>query len=236
MSSGKLYLIPTPIAETDNPMDTLPELNKLIVDGLSYFVVENLRTARRFISSLKLSKVIDDLTLVELSEHTPAQDVEAMIAPLLRGESCGVMSEAGVPGVADPGADIVAIAHRHNIEVIPLVGPSSIILSLMASGMNGQSFCFNGYLPIKGDDKLRKIKELERLAKSKNQTQIFIEAPYRADKLFTDLIKELSPDTLLCVASNITAKCQYIKTKSVSVWRKSEVPNIKKVPTIFLVG
>lgn len=236
MSSGKLYLIPTPIAETDNPMETLPELNKLVVDGLNYFVVENLRTARRFISSLKLSKVIDDLTLVELSEHTPQQDVESMIVPILKGESCGVMSEAGVPGVADPGADIVAIAHRHGIEVVPLVGPSSIILSLMASGMNGQSFCFHGYLPVKGDEKLRKIKELERAAKSKNQTQIFIEAPYRADKLFVDLIKELLPDTLLCVASNITSQSQYIKTKPISVWRKSEVPNIKKVPTIFLVG
>ena len=183
MKKGILYLIPTPIAEDISAIECMPAANIEIVRDLQYFVVENLRTARRFISSLKIGKVIDELTFVELNEHTNAVDIEGMIAPLLRGESCGVMSEAGVPGVADPGADIVAIAHKHNIEIIPLVGPSSILLSLMASGMNGQSFCFHGYLPIKQQEKAAKIKELERDAKYKNQTQIFIEAPYRADKL-----------------------------------------------------
>ncbi len=236
MKKGKLYLIPTPIAEDISAIECMPAANIQIVNELEYFVVENLRTARRFISSLKLSKVIDELTFVELNEHTAAIDVEAMIAPLLRGESCGVMSEAGVPGVADPGAEIVAIAHKHNIDVIPLVGPSSILLSLMASGMNGQSFCFHGYLPIKQNEKVTKIKELERFAREKNQTQIFIEAPYRADKLYNDLVKTLSGATRLCVASNITAANQFIKTKTVSQWKSGAEPNIKKVPTIFLIG
>ncbi len=232
---GKLYLIPTPIAEDITALECMPAANIEIISSLDHFVVENLRTARRFISSLKLSKVISELDLVELSEHTPAVEVEGMLAPLLRGESVGVMSEAGVPGVADPGADIVALAHKHNIEIIPLVGPSSILLSLMASGMNGQSFCFHGYLPIKQGEKIAKIRELEREARTKNQTQIFIEAPYRADKLYGDLVSTLSGATLLCVASNITSSKQFIKTKSVSEWKKGSMPDIKKIPTIFLV-
>lgn len=236
MSRGKLYLIPTPIAESDDLSQQLPLYNSAIIDSLDYFVVENLRTARRFISSLKLSKKIDALQFVELSEHTEQMEIASMIKPLLEGHSCGLMSEAGVPAVADPGADLVAVAHAHDIDVVPLVGPSSIIISLMCSGLNGQSFVFHGYLPIKGGEKKSKIKEIERAAISKNQTQIFIEAPYRADKLFNDLLGELSPNTKLCVAADLMSKTQFIKTKRVSQWKKSPQPAIKKIPTIFLIG
>ncbi|MFI3322936.1 MAG: SAM-dependent methyltransferase [Rikenellaceae bacterium] len=236
MSKGKLYLIPTPIAETDNIFEQLPEANSKIIDSLDYFVVENLRTARRFISSLKLSKKIDTLEFCELSEHTASTEVSAMLEPLLKGVSCGLMSEAGVPAVADPGSDLVLAAHKKGIEIIPLVGPSSIIISLMCSGLNGQSFAFHGYLPIKGAEKKSKIKELERAVISKNQTQIFIEAPYRADKMFDDLVSELGANIKLSVAANLMANTQFIKTKTISEWKKSTKPDIKKIPTIFLIG
>ncbi len=234
--NGKLYLIPTPIAQSDSPFDYLPAMNGNIIASLNYFVVENVRTARRFISSLKMGMVIDTLQFEELSEHTDPQEVEKMISHIRSGNSCGLMSEAGVPGVADPGAILVAAAHRHNIEVIPLAGPSSILMSLMASGMNGQSFTFNGYLPVKGDEKMKKIKDLERAAATKGTTQIFIETPYRSDKMFQDLIKWLAPDRVLCVAANISAPNQFIKSKSVAAWKKAPEPPIKKIPTIFLIG
>ncbi|MFI3315512.1 MAG: SAM-dependent methyltransferase [Rikenellaceae bacterium] len=236
MQKGKLFLIPTPIAQWESSSLHLPEYNKEIIDSLDYFVVENTRTARRFISSLKLSKKIDSLEFVELNEHSDGREVEAMLEPMLNGVSCGLMSEAGVPAVADPGADLVALAHIKNIEIVPLVGPSSIIISLMCSGMNGQSFAFHGYLPIKAAEKRAKIKELERGVTARNQTQIFIEAPYRSDKLFLDLLSELSPSVRLCVAANLTAPNQIIKTMKVSQWKKVSVPDIKKIPTIFLIG
>lgn len=208
-----------------------------LLKGLDYFIVENVRTARRFISKCKLGMVIDDLEFVELSEHTAQNLIEDMLTPILKGRNCGVMSEAGVPAVADPGSDLVAVAHRHGIEVIPLVGPSSIILSLMASGANGQSFAFNGYLPVKSEERDRKISAMVSLIVKQNQTQIFIEAPYRNVQLFEALLKALPANIQLTVASNITGVNQYIKTKSIEKWKKEKINDIlQKIPVIYVLG
>lgn len=233
---GKLFLIPTPIVECEDPFVFMPLYNRDIIISLDYFIVEELRTARRFISKCKTGKVIDSMIFTELNEHTEETEVEKMIKPILEGVNAGVMSEAGVPGVADPGALVVASAHRHNIEVIPLIGPSSILMSLMASGMNGQSFTFNGYLPVKPDEKARKLREIEKRALTLSQTQIFIETPYRNGKLFDDMLSTLSANTKLCVASNISAENQFIKTATISEWKRSSKPDIQKIPTIFLIG
>lgn len=232
---GKLYLIPTPIVDCDNPFLYMPLYNKEVITSIDYFVVEELRTARRFISKCKTGKTIDSLNFSELNEHTSQLEIDKLAQPLKDGFDVGVMSEAGVPGVADPGAMIVEKAHKIGVEVIPLVGPSSILMSLMASGMNGQSFTFNGYLPIKGAEKTKKLKELERKA-NQGQTQIFIEAPYRNENLFNDMLNILSPHTRLCVASNISADNQFIRTCAISEWKKSSKPSLKKIPTIFLIG
>lgn len=232
---GKLYLIPTPIVECDDPFLYMPLYNKEVIASLDYFVVEELRTARRFISKCKIQKTIDSLNFSELNEHTSDVEIDKLVEPLKLGFNVGVMSEAGVPGVADPGAMIVERAHKMGVDVIPLVGPSSILMSLMSSGMNGQSFTFNGYLPIKPAEKSKKLKELERKAQQ-GQTQIFIEAPYRNDKLFDDMLVMLSSYTRLCVASNISAENQFIKTLTVEGWKKISKPNLKKIPTIFLIG
>lgn len=233
---GKLYLIPTPISDDEAPMSYMPQYNEEVLCSIKYFVVEQVRTARRFISKAKIGIVIDSLNFVELNEHTSSMDIENMLAPIFEGHDVGVMSEAGVPGVADPGAEVVAIAHRKGVEVIPLIGPSSILLSLMASGMNGQSFCFNGYLPVKAEEKISKLRELERRAISNNQTQLFIETPYRNDSLFDDMLKILSDKIFLCVACNITSHNQYIKTLTIKEWKNTAKPSLKKIPAIFLIG
>lgn len=234
-SKGKLYLIPTPIVDCDDPFLYMPLYNKEVIVKIDHFIVEELRTARRFISKCKTGKKIDLMEFSELNEHTSALEIDKLAEPLNRGFDVGVMSEAGVPGVADPGALIVEKAHRMGVEVIPLIGPSSILLSLMASGMNGQSFTFNGYLPIKPDEKSRKLKDLERKA-AYGQTQIFIETPYRNDKLFADMLQMLSGKTRLCVASNISGESQFIKTFTIEEWKKKSKPDLKKKPTIFLIG
>lgn len=208
-----------------------------LLKGLDYFIVENVRTARRFISKCKLGMVIDNLEFVELSEHTAQNLIDEMLLPVLKGRNCGLMSEAGVPAVADPGADLVAAAHRHHIEVIPLSGPSSIIMSLMASGANGQSFAFNGYLPVKSEERDRKIGTLVSLILKQNQTQIFIEAPYRNVQLFEALLKTLPANMKLTVASNITGINQYIKTMSIEKWKKEKINDIlQKIPVIYVLG
>ncbi len=234
---GTLYLIPCPIAE-DTPLNlSLPEGNRAVVESLDYFIVENVRSARRFLSKLKLERKIDDMEFVELNEHTTsASDIEAMITPLLKGRSAGVISEAGVPAVADPGAQVVEVAHRKGIKVVPLVGPSSIIMAVMASGLNGQSFAFNGYLPIKPEQRGKAIRSFERRAISEGQSQLFIEAPYRNIKLFEQLVATLSPTTKLTVAIDITSASEYIKTLSCAEWRKAGVPDIGKRPAIFIIG
>ncbi len=237
MIKGTIYMIPCPIAEDRAVWDVLPESNRQVMNSLDYFIVENVRSARRFLSRAGVERKIEELEFVELNEHTTNDaDVERMLKPILAGRSAGVISEAGVPGVADPGADIVALAHRHGIRVVPLVGPSSILMSLMASGLNGQLFAFVGYLPVKEQERQKRIKELERRVMTERQAQIFIEAPYRNVKLFEALVKTLAPQLRLTVAVDITSPNEYIATRSVAEWRKSQVPDMAKRPTIFLLG
>ena len=189
MAKGVLYMIPCPISDATDVYDVTPASNRAIIDSLDYFIVENVRSARRFLSKAGISRKIDDLEFVELNEHTrEGVAVEAMVRPIEQGRSAGVISEAGVPGVADPGAMVAAACHRRGIRVVPLVGPSSILMSIMASGLNGQSFAFNGYLPVKPPERARAIKALERRAQTEHQSQIFIEAPYRNVKLVEQLL------------------------------------------------
>lgn len=234
---GTLYLIPCPISEQTAISDILPELNKQIIDTLDYFIVENTRSARRFLSKAKIARAIDELTFRELNEHiTSPREVEELVRPLLEGRSAGVISEAGVPAVADPGALVVAQCHRKGIRVVPLVGPSSIIMSVMASGLNGQSFAFNGYLPVKDPERSRAIKRYESRAIAENQSQLFIEAPYRNAKLYEQLLKVCAPTTLMTIAVDITASSESIITRSIAEWRKQSMPDINKRPAIFILG
>lgn len=227
-----LYLFPVPLS-TGPASDVLPALNLELLHTVRHFVVENVRTARRFLRAADPSFDIDACQFTELSEHTAATEVDAMLAPLLAGNSVGVLSEAGCPAVADPGALLVAAAQRRGLRVVPLVGPSSILLALMASGFNGQSFAFVGYLPVEGKTRSQRIKELERLAARHGQTQIFIETPYRNDRLLAELAQTLSPETPLCVATDITGPGQSIRTMAAHRWHGA---TIGKVPTIFLIG
>lgn len=205
---GKLYLIPITLSNpgetTVVPEDVLPQTIKRTIDFVDYYIVENEKTARKFIKSIHPEKKQTDLKISVLNKHTDFAEHNEFIQPLLRGENIGLMSESGCPGVADPGAVIVKLAHEKGIQVVPLVGPSSILLALMASGMNGQSFAFNGYLPIDKNDKKQALKNFERLSQDKNQSQLFIETPYRNNKLMEDLLQILQPSTLLCVACDIT--------------------------------
>ena len=234
---GILYMIPCPISDQTDVYDVVPEANRRVMDSLDYFIVENVRSARRFLSKAGISRKIDELEFVELNEHTVAgQAVEAMVKPLLAGRSAGVISEAGVPGVADPGALVVEACHKHNIRVVPLIGPSSILLAMMASGLNGQSFAFNGYLPVKPPERSKAIKALERRAHAEQQSQIFIEAPYRNVKLMEQMLQVCAAETMLTVACDITSPEELIVTRSVAMWRKSGVPDIAKRTTIFIIG
>lgn len=232
-----LYLIPCPIADDTTVADVTPAANQSIIDSLDYFIVENTRSARRFLSKSGYARAIDDATFVELNEHTTSPtEIAAMIKPLLEGRDAGVISEAGVPAVADPGQAVVELCHKHNIKVVPLVGPSSILMAVMASGLSGQSFAFNGYLPIKEPERSKTIKRLESRAKAEHQSQLFIEAPYRNVKLFDQFLKVLQPDTRLCVACDITSKSEYIRTATVATWKKEKgLPDIQKRPTIFII-
>ena len=234
---GTLYLIPCPISDETAPWDVLPAANKAVMDGLDYFIVENTRTARRFLSKAGVARPIDELEFRELNEHTAAgREVEELIAPLLAGRSAGVISEAGVPGVADPGALAVEACHRHGIRVVPLTGPSSIVLAMMASGLTGQSFAFNGYLPVKPPERAQAIRRLERRARSEGQSQMFIEAPYRNAKLMEQLLQVLAPATRLTLAMDLTAPGEFIATRTVEEWRRSRLPEMQKRPAIFIVG
>ncbi len=232
-SKAKLYLIPVPLAEVEHS-ECLPIYNKTIILALKHFIVENIRSARRFLKAVDKSINIDELKFYELNKHTSAKAISSYLDPMKEGHSIGIISEAGCPAVADPGSDVVAIAQKNGFEVCPLVGPSSILLALMASGFNGQGFCFNGYLPIKDDERGKKIKELESKA-LRGETQIFIETPYRNDKLVQELIRQCKSSTLLCIASNLTSPDSLIQTKSLAQWTKA-LPRLHKVPTIFLLG
>lgn len=235
--SGTLYLIPCPIAEEGDVWDVLPAANRAVMASLDYFIVENTRSARRFLSKAKLGRPIEELEFRELNEHTVAgREVEELVAPIAAGRSAGVISEAGVPGVADPGALVVALCHRRGIRVVPLVGPSSILLAMMASGLNGQSFAFNGYLPVKPPERVQAIRRFERRAQSERQSQLFIEAPYRNVKLMEQLLQTLAPETRLTLAMDITAPGEYIRTLPVREWRSVRLPEMNRRPAIFIIG
>lgn len=229
---GKLYLIPTPLGEND-PAEVLPRQVLERACSLRCFVVEELRTARRFLSRYGLKGHIEELDFHVLNEHTAPAEVEAML-PLFDGQDVGLLSEAGLPAVADPGAALVALCHRHGIEVVPMVGPSSLMLALMASGLNGQSFAFRGYIPAKTDERRAALKDLEKQSRALNQSQILIETPYRNDALFADMLQGLSPATRLCVAADITLPTQLIKTETVAQWRKTPL-TIGKRPCVFIL-
>ena len=230
---ASLFLIPVTLGDTEHRR-VLPEYNREIILQIKHFIVENIRTARRFLKKTEPSIVIDDLTFYELNKHTSPEDVTGYLAPLSKGEHVGVISEAGCPAVADPGADVVAIAQRKNLKVVPLVGPSSIILSVMGSGFNGQSFAFHGYLPIEPGERAKKIRTLEQRVYAEHQTQLFIETPYRNNKMVEDILQNCRPQTKLCIAANITCEGEYIKTKTVKEWQ-GKVPDLSKIPCIFLL-
>lgn len=235
---GKLYLIPITLSNPGEtsvvPDEVLPQSIKRAIDCIDNYIVENEKTARRFIKSIHPEKQQPSLHISVLNKHTETAEHYAFIQPLLNGENMGLMSESGCPGIADPGAAIVKIAHEKGIQVVPLVGPSSILLALMASGMNGQSFAFNGYLPIDKNDKKQAIKAFERLSHEKNQSQLFIETPYRNNKLVEDLLQILQPSTHLCIACDITLPTEYIKTKTINEWKK-EKADLHNRPCIFII-
>jgi len=230
---GILYLIPTTLGES-NPLDVLPQTVKRAIEFIDCYIVENEKTARRFIKSIYPEKVQSSLIISSLNKHTEVSEHNEMIQPCLQGINVGLMSEAGCPGVADPGAAIVKLAHEKGIQVVPLVGPSSILLAMMGSGMNGQSFAFNGYLPIDKSDKKSVLKNFEKLSFDKNQSQIFIETPYRNNKLLEDFLQTLQPNTHLCIAADITLPTEYIKTMKVSEWKKATI-DLHNRPTIFII-
>ena len=229
-----LYLIPATLGETDLN-SVLPLGNLHIINDLKYFIVENLRSARRFLKQVNREINIDELTFFELNEHTDLLDLQPFIKPLLDGNNMGLISEAGCPCAADPGAVVVAEAHKKGIKVVPLVGPSSILLSLMASGFNGQNFAFNGYLPIEKKTRIHKLKALENRVLSENQTQIFIETPYRNNQLMQDIIENLKPQTKLCIACELTTANEFVKTCKLSDWQKNKI-DLNKKPAIFLIA
>ena len=228
-----LYLIPVTLGDTPHER-VLPAYNKEIILGIRHFIVEELRTARRFLKQVEKSIDIDSLEFYPMGKHADTALFSKYLEPLRRGESVGVISEAGCPAVADPGADVVAIAQRKNLKVVPLVGPSSIILSVMGSGFNGQSFAFHGYLPIEPGERIKRIKALEQRIYTENQTQLFIETPYRNNKMMEDIVKNCRPTTKLCIAANITCEGEYIKTKTIKEWQ-GKLPDLSKIPCIFLI-
>lgn len=228
---ARLYLVPIPIA--DDALHTLSDEIKTVTAGLRYYFVENVRTARRFLKSLHPSIVIDEISFSEIDKHT-GPDMAILKEWLHKGHDIGVMSEAGCPGIADPGSVLVQKAHEANAEIIPLTGPNSIVLALMASGLNGQSFAFNGYLPLKEPARSKTIKDLEQRSAKEKQTQVFIETPYRNNALLDELLKHCRDNTLLCIAQNITAPGAYIKTRPVKEWKKQK-PELAKQPAVFLL-
>lgn len=231
MNPGTLYLIPNVIAEST--LEVIPQQVIKILPTISHFLAEDVRTARRYLSSLKIYPSIEALHFEVLNKDTPVNQLASLMAPLTMGSNLGVLSESGCPGVADPGALAVRYAHQHGIRVVPLVGPSSILLSLMASGLNGQQFAFHGYLPVNGEALSQKIKELERESQIKNQTQVLIETPYRNNAVFESLLKTLQNETQLTVAMEVTGISESIQTRSVNDWKKNK-PNWPKSPAVFL--
>lgn len=231
--AGSLYLIPTRLGD-NAPLEVLPISIKKIIESVDEYIVENEKTARRFIKKVSSSKSQASLIIHILNKYTDESELPSFLEACKSGKSVGLLSEAGCPGIADPGADIVKIAHDSNIRVIPLVGPSSILLALMSSGMNGQNFTFNGYLPIDKSERKAKLKQLERISSDQNQSQIFIETPYRNNKMLEDICGSLNKQTQVCVACDITLPTEYIKTKTVENWKHESV-DLHKRPTIFII-
>lgn len=233
VQQGTIYLIPTIIAPDTHNTVLSPQVRE-VANSIKYFLVENVRTARRFLSALSVETPIDQLQFELLNKKTSSKELPALMKHALSGHDIGILSEAGCPGVADPGSLAVAYAHQRGLRVVPLVGPSSILLALMASGFNGQSFVFHGYLPLDKEKRAKTIKTLEKHSQQRRQTQIFMETPYRNNQLLEDVISHCYPRTLLCVARDISGKSEYIKTQAVYAWRK-ENPELHKVPTVFLL-
>jgi 16S rRNA (cytidine1402-2'-O)-methyltransferase len=230
---GLLYLIPTVLAPGTNSQVLTPQIKEIILQTDHYFV-ENVRTARRFIGELQTGKVIEDIQFYELNKDTVINVIRKHFSILKEGNNAGILSEAGCPGIADPGALAVKLAHELGIRVVPLVGPSSILLALMASGFSGQAFVFHGYLPIDKAERARTIRQMEKEALQKNQTQIFMETPFRNNQLLEDLLAHCQPATLLCIAANITAPDEFIRTLPAKDWKENK-PDLHKKPTIFLL-
>jgi len=230
---GKLYLIPTTLGDTE-PLEVMPISVKKVVEQIDHFIVENEKTARRFIKKISPKKPQASLNLMSLDKYAEEIETLSYLDECKNGIHIGLLSEAGVPAVADPGATIVKLAHEKGIQVVPLVGPSSILMAMMSSGMNGQNFAFNGYLPIDKGERKRAIKDLEKLSSDKNQSQIFIETPYRNEKMFADLKATLTPSTNLCIAADITLPTEYIKTLAIKDW-KYQQPDLHKKPAIFII-
>jgi 16S rRNA (cytidine1402-2'-O)-methyltransferase len=236
---GTLFLIPNTLGETEALASVLPEQVQQITSQLDYFVAENAKTARAFLKLVNanhpLAKPLQEITISELNVNTPAAALAGLLAPLLAGRDGGLVSEAGVPAVADPGADLVRLAHQHNIPVRPLVGPSSLLLAVMASGLNGQSFAFNGYLPTDAAQRATRIKELEARSRKEKQTQLFIETPYRNAAMLEALVAACAPGTLVCVATDLSLASETIRTMTAAQWKSAKAPDFHKKPTVFLL-
>ncbi|MYM33385.1 SAM-dependent methyltransferase [Duganella sp. FT94W] len=237
--TGTLYLIPNTLGETEALANVLPEQVQRLTAQLDYFVAENAKTARAFLKLVgaqhPLCKPMQDITIAELNVNTPAAALSALLAPLLAGQDGGLVSEAGVPAVADPGADLVRLAHQHKIPVRPLVGPSSLLLAVMASGLNGQSFAFNGYLPTDAAQRVSRLKDLEQRSRKEKQTQLFIETPYRNAALLEALVTTCAPGTLICVATDLSLPSETIRTMTAAQWKTTAAPDFHKKPTVFLL-
>ena len=232
--SAALYLIPVTLGETEINQ-VLPCYNHDVIVNIKHFIVENIRSARRFLKKVEKSIDIDELTFYELNRHTDRKFISEYLKPMEAGFDVGIISEAGCPAIADPGADVVAIAQKKGLKVVPLVGPSSIIMSVMGSGFNGQSFAFNGYLPVEVPERIKALRKLENKVYNEDQTQLFIETPYRNGKMFETIINALKPNTKLCIAAGITCAEEYIKTRTIAEWKKNPLPDIGKIPAIFLL-
>jgi len=231
---GELYLIPNSLGNND-PLAFLPKAVIDLIPTLKFFIVENIRNARRYLKSIDKTIDIDSITFYELNKHTDSSEIHTFLNPLMKGENCGILSEAGVPGVADPGAEVVRLAHQKGIRVVPLIGPSSILMAMMASGQNGQSFRFLGYLPVKGNERSRELRNIESRAIKENESQIFIETPYRNNQMFQDIMNSCQPSTLLTVAVDLTTETESVITMPVSGWKKKK-PELNKRPAVFIIG
>ena len=234
MQNGKLYLIPTPLGE--DGLHSIPAYVVDLIHKIEYVVAERAKTARHFIKATGTPRPMPTYQVDELNGRIPDKELDELLQPIFEGNDVGVLSEAGCPGVADPGARLVALAHQKGVQVVPMVGPSSILLALMASGLNGQNFRFLGYLPAKVDKLAEVLKKIELRAQKENQTQLFIETPYRNGQIIEQAIKALSPDTLFCIAADLTLGSEFVATKRIGEWQKIGAPDLHKRPAVFLIG